>query len=57
MLYEEIINFISPMRVKYNDLKNNPKKVKDILKIGRDKMRPIINSKMEQIRNKIGFNI
>ncbi len=57
MLYEEIINFISPMRAKYNELQKNPDMVKDILKNGGEKMRSKINTKIQDIRNKIGLNV
>lgn len=55
MLLAEIIAFISPMREIRNKLKRE-----DIIKIledGKNKMKPIIDKKMQQIRNNVGVNL
>lgn len=54
ILYEEIINFISPMREKRHEYEKNPNKVLDILKNGGEKAKRIIAPKMDIIRKKIG---
>lgn len=55
MLLAEIIAFISPMREIRNKLKRE-----DIIKIledGKNKMKPIIDKKIQQIRNNVGVNL
>lgn len=54
MLYEKIIDFISPMREKRQEYEKNPDKVLEILMDARDKIRKIILSKMDIVRNNVG---
>lgn len=55
MLLAEIIAYISPMREKRNKLDRNT--VIKILEDGKSKIKPIIEEKMQQIRNNIGVQL
>lgn len=55
MLYQEIINFIKPMREKRDEYKNNPDIVYNILENGANNVREIIYKKMSDIRSKVGI--
>ena len=52
-----INNYLRPMREKRKELENNPDYVKDVLARGAEKAQNIANTKMEEVREKIGFNI
>lgn len=54
LLYEKIINFISPMREKRNYYEKNKDQVLEILKKGGEKIKTIIKEKMEEVREKVG---
>ncbi len=56
MLYEEIINFISPMREKRRELEQDLYKVKEILKNGGLKAKEIAEAKMKFVRMRVGVD-
>ena len=52
----ELINFeISPVREKYFDLVNNPKKVENLLKEGESKALKIASKNLKEIRSLVGI--
>ena len=52
----ELINFeISPVREKYFDLVNNPKKVENLLKEGESKALKIASKNLREIRALVGI--
>lgn len=55
-LYQKFIEFFGPCREKYNELKQHPDDVFDILKEGAAKVRPIAQEGIQIIRSKIGIN-
>jgi tryptophanyl-tRNA synthetase len=57
ILIKNITTFISPMRVKRMNLAADKNLVKNILEEGRNKIRPIIESKMNEVRDKVGLTI
>ncbi len=56
MLYDEIINFVSPLRARRKMYEDNPAIVRDILEKGAEKARIITEKKMSLVRNLIGVN-
>jgi tryptophanyl-tRNA synthetase len=57
MLYEEIINFIKPMRERRETYAKDLDEVRKILKNGAQKANKIVEEKMKIIRDNIGVNI
>ncbi|MCC6323562.1 hypothetical protein IT400_02090, partial [Candidatus Nomurabacteria bacterium] len=55
LLISDIINYITPMREIRNKLSKSD--VLKILEMGKNKMMPIVDKKMIQIRNKIGVQL
>ena len=55
-LAEDMVNFISPIREKANELLGNEKKLKEILDIGAEKARKSAAATMEKVRNVMGLN-
>ncbi|MEK7598343.1 MAG: tryptophan--tRNA ligase [Patescibacteria group bacterium] len=52
-LAEVIINFLKPFQEKYNALSDE--EVLKILREGAEKVRPLANKKLEEVKNKVGF--
>lgn len=57
ILVKNITAFISPLREKRKELAKDKDLVKNILEEGKNKIRPIIESKMNEVRDKIGLTI
>ncbi len=57
MLLAEILAYIGPMREKRKEYENNPEKVLEILKNGREKVRVKIMEKMKEVRKNIGLEL
>lgn len=55
-LYNKFIEFFGPCREKYEELKQHPDDVFDILRQGAAKVRPIAQEGIQIIRSKIGIN-
>ncbi len=55
ILLEDIKKFISPMREKYETLRANPEKIKEVLRKGSEKAQAKIKDKMIQIKNNVGL--
>lgn len=54
-LAEVIIEKLSPIQKKYNDLSADPEHIKNILRNGADKAKKIASKTMSDVRSKIGF--
>tara|TARA_Y100001970_G_scaffold142981_1_gene175755 strand:- start:4188 stop:5165 length:978 start_codon:yes stop_codon:yes gene_type:complete len=54
-LFELVMDYFEPYRKKREYFKNNPKKVKDILKLGAKKASNIANQVLDKVRSSIGF--
>jgi len=54
---EKIISYIAPMRKKRKEFSNNPEKVLDILKKGRDVVIKQAEEKMDKVREVVGFKL
>lgn len=54
-LYESIINYFAPARTRYQELKENPKKVKEVLEKGTSKVREVAIQTMNEVREAIGL--
>lgn len=54
-LYETLLTFFAPARLKHEELKNNPDKVKQILTTGAEKARNIAGKTMQEVREAIGI--
>jgi tryptophanyl-tRNA synthetase len=57
LLIEDLKGFIKPMRDKREFWRNNPKKVKRILKKGAKKAHKDVITKMEEVREKVGMKL
>lgn len=57
ILIKNITAFITPLREKRNELANDKDLVRNILEDGKMKIRPLIESKMIEVRNKVGLTI
>lgn len=55
-LSDVIINFLTPFQKELNKLRENPNKVRQILKNGAKKVRIIANKNLKEVKNKIGLN-
>lgn len=54
-LYETLMKFFAPARKMYEELKDNPQKVKKILENGAAKTRAVAGATMEEVRNAVGL--
>ncbi len=54
MLVEDLDRYLAPMRAKYEELKENPPIIEDVLAAGRLEARAVSEAKMDQVRNAIG---
>lgn len=54
LLIEDLDHYLAPMRAKYEELKNNPGVVEEILTKGKAAARTISEAKMEQVRKAVG---
>ncbi len=57
ILIKNIAAFITPLREKRKELSSDKDLVKSILEEGKNKIRPIIESKMKEVREKVGLTI
>lgn len=55
MLVEEIESFIAPLREKRANIEKNTEYVDDVLKKGKEKAREVAESKMKEVREKVGI--
>lgn len=55
-LIEDLDTYFSPIRAKYEELKNNPSLVEDVLAKGKTEARVVTDAKMEQVRKAIGVS-
>ncbi|OGG76474.1 tryptophan--tRNA ligase [Candidatus Kaiserbacteria bacterium RIFCSPLOWO2_01_FULL_55_19] len=53
-LIEDLDRYLAPMRAKYEELKENPDIVEEVLKAGKREARAVSEAKMEQVRKAIG---
>ena len=54
-LFESLMKYFKPARGRYQELKNNPQKVKKILQDGAEKARFEAKKTMEEVREVIGL--
>jgi len=54
-LFERLISYFTPARKRYQELKNNPEKVKRILKDGAERASHIAQLTMKEVRSRIGI--
>lgn len=54
-LFESLIKFFAPARKKYEELKNNPELVKEILDKGAEKAKRVAGETMKEVRETIGL--
>lgn len=54
-LYESLMTYFAPVRKAYEELKNNPKLVEEILSCGRDRALPIAKKTMQGVREAVGL--
>jgi len=54
-LYESLIRFFAPARKRYEELKNNPELVKEILGKGAEKAKRVAGETMKEVRETIGL--
>ena len=54
-LYESLIRFFAPARKRYEELKNNPELVKEILAKGAEKAKQVAGQTMKEVRETIGL--
>jgi tryptophanyl-tRNA synthetase len=57
ILIKNLIKFISPLRERREELAKDRKMVLKVLEEGREKMRPIIENKMQLVRENLGFKL
>ncbi len=55
ILYETLMNYFAPARARYAELKNNPKKVKEILEKGTAKVSAVATQTMKEVREAVGL--
>ena len=53
-MIEDLDRYLAPMRAKYEELKENPDIVEEVLKAGKREARAVSEAKMEQVRKAIG---
>lgn len=56
-LFESLLSYFAPARKAYEELKNNPNLVQDILTNGRDKALAIASKTMKEVHEATGLNI
>jgi tryptophanyl-tRNA synthetase len=54
MLIEDLDRYFAPMRAKYEELKNSPEIIYDLLEKGKHEAHAVSEAKMEQVRKAIG---
>ncbi len=54
-LYESLLHYFTPARKQYDELKNNPELVKEILSQGKEKAMMIAGTTMKEVRETIGL--
>jgi tryptophanyl-tRNA synthetase len=54
MLIEDLDRYLAPMREKYEELKDDPDLIDDVLACGKRDARAVSEAKMEQVRRAIG---
>lgn len=54
-LYQSLMRFFAPARKRYEELKNNPELVKDILKKGAERARGVAAQTMKEVKDTIGL--
>lgn len=54
-LYQSLIKFFAPARKRYEELKNNPELVKDILARGAEKAKRVARQTMKEVKETIGL--
>lgn len=54
-LYETLLKFFAPARAKYEELKNDPQTVKDILRKGAEKAKAVAEQTMKEVGEAIGI--
>jgi len=54
-LFSSLMNYFAPARKRYEELKNNPLKVREILEKGAQKAKTIAQQTMEEVREVIGL--
>ncbi len=57
ILVKNITNFITPLREKRKELEKNKDLVRSVLEEGKAKIRPIVEKKMEEVRDKVGLTL
>lgn len=55
ILFKSLMDYFAPARARYEELKSNPKKVKEILEKGTEKVRGVAVSTMKEVREAIGL--
>jgi tryptophanyl-tRNA synthetase len=54
-LAEDVIQFVKPIREKFNDIANNEEYLRKVVKIGAEKARESASKTLKEVRNIIGF--
>jgi len=54
-LYESLLTFFAPARQKYEELKNNPQKIREVLATGAEKAHKEAKKTMEEIKETVGL--
>ena len=54
-LFETLMKYFAPARVRYQDLKSNPQQVKKILIEGAEKAREVARATMKEVREAVGL--
>lgn len=54
-LFESLMDYFGPARKKYEELKNNPKLVTDILERGRSRAMEVASQTMQEVREAVGL--
>ncbi len=53
-LIEDLDRYLAPMRTKYEELKNNPDLIDEVLEAGKQEARAVSEAKMEEVRKAVG---
>jgi tryptophanyl-tRNA synthetase len=56
ILIEDLYRYFAPMNAKYEELKNKPEIIYDLLEKGKIEARAVSEAKMEQVRKAIGVS-
>lgn len=54
-LYESLLSYFAPARARYQELKENPKKVQEFLEKGTEKVRKVASQTMIDVRDTVGL--